>query len=590
MRWTRIAKDRGVGKEDLKTLAAALYKYTHCILGLGNGTRREKNTDGFCNMEAEEGTGEQGKDVEMKEEERVEIHDLPANQEAGLEEEGKNEEKMQVDSSENPPLESEKDVAMTDPEDSSNQIQAPDSPTEAVKSSVLAQEPGPKVPIEEVKSSMLVNEPDQAVPIEVVKSSVLAQEPDQAVPIEVVKSSVLAQEPDQAVPIEAVKSSVLVNEPDQAVPTEAVKSSVLAQEPEPMVPIEEVKSSVPFLEELKSEEQVSIHRPSSEGFTCVVDRHISENGKKVPIEPLQAAITQLRTEGKSWTDILAAVFGYRYDEDWRLRKIGKDEGFTFIEQKHYELLGDVILSYIQEVLKVKYHLQELWIPEEGPEGRQCNIFISPDFEQNTERCLLLIQGAGAVRAGQWARSVCINSKLTEGTVFPALDFAQSHGFSTIIFNPNMNYVNRQPIPGNNSMEAHSKFVWKKYIRKCQAQALFIIAHSCGGMCTTTLLEEFENDFVERVRAVAFTDSVHGAVRGSSQAKRHLASVSVDFVASRLSLKTLVSPLSRSYNSCVCVSSGHEKHEYTTGSAMPAIVEFFEEMLRTGRNLFLSSSL
>lgn len=332
-----------------------------------------------------------------------------------------------------------------------------------------------------------------------------------------------------------------------------------------------------------------VHHPVSEGFTCVVDQHISPDGKKVPIEPLKSAISQLRSEGKSWTDVLGAVFGYRYDEEWKLKKISKDEGFTFVEQKHYELLGDVILSYVQEVMRVKYLQKEVLIPEMPAEGPKCNIFLSQDFFTNSDRCLLLIQGAGAVRAGQWARSVCINAKLTEGTVFPALDFAQTHGFSTITFNPNMNYLENKPIPGSHSMEVHSLFVWKNYIRRSPATSLFIIAHSCGGMCTTELLRGYETEFIERVKAVAFTDSVHGGVHGSSAAKKHLGKVSVDFVASHLPLKAPVRTLEGSYNGCVCVSSGHNKHEYTTGSAMPAIVEFFETMLETGKNMFLKQT-
>jgi len=36
---------------------------------------------------------------------------------------------------------------------------------------------------------------------------------------------------------------------------------------------------------------------------------------------------------------------------------------------------------------------------------QAPIFISDDWETNTERALVLIQGTGDVRSGYWARSV-----------------------------------------------------------------------------------------------------------------------------------------------------------------------------------------
>jgi len=393
----------------------------------------------------------------------------------------------------------------------------------------------------------------------------------EAQPMDIDKTSDTTEKLEEDVP--------MAEEAENQAPTQAERDRNVLEESKstPLVAASEESKAV----------SAAIHHPLSAGSPCVVDRHISADGKKVPIDTLKLAVSQLRNEGRSWTQTLAIVFGYRYDEEWRLRKVSKDEGFTFIEQKHYELLGDVILSYVQEVMRVKYRQREIWIPENVQDGPKCNIFVSEDFETNRERCLLLIQGAGAVRAGQWARSVCINAKLTEGTVFPALDYAQSHGFSTIIFNPNMNYEQNQPILGSNSMETHSKFVWKHYIRKCPAQTLFIIAHSCGGMCTTEILSAFEDEFIERVKAVAFTDSVHGGVRGKA-AQAHLERVAVDFVASGLPLKAPVRSVHSSYNSCVCVSSGHQKHEYTTGSAMPAIVEFFDHMLSTRKNMFLDS--
>jgi len=50
----------------------------------------------------------------------------------------------------------------------------------------------------------------------------------------------------------------------------------------------------------------------------------------------------------------------------------------------------------------------------------------------------MIHGAGAVRAGQWARSVCINDNINRGTVFPAVETAISAGYSVLIANPNYN--------------------------------------------------------------------------------------------------------------------------------------------------------
>jgi hypothetical protein len=36
---------------------------------------------------------------------------------------------------------------------------------------------------------------------------------------------------------------------------------------------------------------------------------------------------------------------------------------------------------------------------------QCNIFISNDFYTNQDKLMIIMQGSGAVRAGQWARAL-----------------------------------------------------------------------------------------------------------------------------------------------------------------------------------------
>ena len=86
-------------------------------------------------------------------------------------------------------------------------------------------------------------------------------------------------------------------------------------------------------------------------------------------------------------------------------------------------------------MKETYKLKEILIPEDKhleEEYRHLpknNIFMSeefytPDVEKNKDkRALVLIQGTGAVRAGIWARSVCINESLETGSMLPFLKIA-----------------------------------------------------------------------------------------------------------------------------------------------------------------------
>ena len=51
--------------------------------------------------------------------------------------------------------------------------------------------------------------------------------------------------------------------------------------------------------------------------------------------------------------------------------------------------------------------------------------------------------------------------------------------------------------------------WDRYVTTAAAQHVVMVAHSFGGVCTVTLLEEREQAVLAKLRAVAFTDSVHG---------------------------------------------------------------------------------
>ncbi|KAJ5079270.1 hypothetical protein M0811_04291 [Anaeramoeba ignava] len=162
--------------------------------------------------------------------------------------------------------------------------------------------------------------------------------------------------------------------------------------------------------------------------------------------------------------------GYYYTKEKKLRQIKNDEKFEFVNQKHYEELGDLIVEYIYEQLVVEYKMEEIWLPlekdlkfsenykenieESELEKIRTNIFISKEFEKK-EKLMLLICGSGAVRAGQWARSLCINIDLNTGGVFPFLEEAEKQNCGVIIFNPNLTSV---------LITTKKKSFWKKQKR------------------------------------------------------------------------------------------------------------------------------
>lgn len=65
------------------------------------------------------------------------------------------------------------------------------------------------------------------------------------------------------------------------------------------------------------------------------------------------------------------------------------------------------------------------------------------------------------------------------------------------------------IPNSSSPEEHALYVWNKYIQPSSASVIAIVAHSYGGVVTLALADQLESELEQRVKAIAFTDSVHG---------------------------------------------------------------------------------
>ena len=175
-----------------------------------------------------------------------------------------------------------------------------------------------------------------------------------------------------------------------------------------------------------------------------------------------------------------------------------------------------------------YGLKEVWIGGSGPKN---NIYVSEDFTTNSEKCLVLLQGTGAVRAGVWARSVCINENLMLGSVFPMLQFAKENNFSVIVLNPNMSVdpISGAKIPNCQTMQDHCNYVWQNFIAKsktstanrCAAEKLAVVAHSAGGRCIAGWTEKYRAEFMERVEALVFTDAYYHAMFKQTWSKAQL---------------------------------------------------------------------
>jgi hypothetical protein len=132
-------------------------------------------------------------------------------------------------------------------------------------------------------------------------------------------------------------------------------------------------------------------------------------------------------------------FGYGYNENGEFRNLETGEPFHYITETHYEALGDFIVKEIQDMMVKDYDLVEKNLPEgnEYKNSPKVNIFMSKDA-LTCEKLMFIVQGSGAVRAGQWARSLCLNDKLSTGAILEYIKQAKSEGYGIIVFNPNLN--------------------------------------------------------------------------------------------------------------------------------------------------------
>eukprot|EP01119_Soliformovum_irregulare_P009878 TRINITY_DN2378_c1_g1_i2.p1 TRINITY_DN2378_c1_g1~~TRINITY_DN2378_c1_g1_i2.p1 ORF type:complete len:528 (-),score=126.03 TRINITY_DN2378_c1_g1_i2:269-1810(-) len=291
-------------------------------------------------------------------------------------------------------------------------------------------------------------------------------------------------------------------------------------------------------------------------------------------------------------------FGYKFDVNEKLVHAETGEKFHWVNQAHYDLLGDMIVPYIQQRIVKEFGFQEIRLPSHpNPPHAFTNIFVTPDLETNKDKLMLLIQGSGAVRAGQWARALCINDSLKSGSIIPYIVRAREEGYAIVVFNPNLNAVPKKEsrpshsemmtpgkpslksrdmidIDGHKSSLQHTITIWDTIASQSPAKHIVIVAHSAGGHCTTTLLRDRQKDILPRLKAVAFTDSVHSiSPKDPAPVRKFLKSHAKNWVMSSEALDT---PCHEGGSGCPCVSSGHEKHEHTSYSAIESVFKFLKK--------------
>ncbi|KAK1792179.1 hypothetical protein P4O66_012136, partial [Electrophorus voltai] len=137
-------------------------------------------------------------------------------------------------------------------------------------------------------------------------------------------------------------------------------------------------------------------------------------------------------------------FEYAFNEHGQLRHTKTGEPFVFNHkedlhrwnQKRYEALGEIITQHVYERLEQDCGLRRQTLPVDATEDEpKTFMYMSEDALSNPSRLLILIQGSGVVRAGQWARRLIINNDLDSGTQIPFITRAIEGSQSPEPLNP-----------------------------------------------------------------------------------------------------------------------------------------------------------
>lgn len=338
--------------------------------------------------------------------------------------------------------------------------------------------------------------------------------------------------------------------------------------------------------------QISLVRPLKDSCDASSDQSCFQMSEFLEDSERDNMGQYLSLKGKKREDAFPDTlegFGYKFNEEGKLRNIDTNEPFKFevkeddrmYNQKHYEALGEVITEYIYQLLEKDVKLNKVTVPVDAKDDEATSFFFMSDDALKNDKLMILIHGSGVVRAGQWARRLIINDDLESGTMLPYIKRATQEGYGVLITNGNENYVRRNkyrtPIRGSETPEKHFGYVWHNFISQAAAQTIVVVAHSYGGVVIVEGLQNCEG-IMERIKAIAFTDSVHSLShqRANKKLRAWMKKHSRNWLSSELPLDTVID-----YEGADCelVSAGTIKHEVTSHRAFGSIFNFFNEKLK-----------
>jgi len=275
-------------------------------------------------------------------------------------------------------------------------------------------------------------------------------------------------------------------------------------------------------------------------------------------------------DGLKEAEAAIAELGYEFLDGSRLTKVGTKgtAGFEWAGEVAYNALGDAVERYIQRRMESEFGLVRTTVAGVSGEGHPVPVWASAGATDGEGTLLLLIQGSGAVRPGQWARSLCINATLDDGACLRALRCARERGWETLVLNPNH--------PSAGDPRAHARSVSDAIVAPSRARRVAVLAHSAGGMAAAELLRHGGRELCDRVAAVALTDAIHDVAPDDPAHVREVyAWRCVDWCSG---LQGGGAGVTRAPDGVEIRPAGHPKHEWATAAAHDAVFEWLDDQL------------
>ena len=263
-----------------------------------------------------------------------------------------------------------------------------------------------------------------------------------------------------------------------------------------------------------------------------------------------------------------ADLGHTFNEKGHMVDTETGGGFEFNKfnnraknQERYEQLGDAVTETVYQLLEDEGLERRYFPQDEGEKEGKSFVFVSKDLAKD-KKCLVLINGSGVVRAGQWARSVIMNHDLYSGSMLPYIRQGVSEGYSVLVMNTNENIREGVRLTGSHTAEEHAQSVWEEFLS--EHLEVYIVAHSYGGVVVQDLIKNVPG-VKERVKRIGLTDSVHFTARDGDPNCEWFTERAVNWVGSKLELDTEVRVRNRFH--CRCRSAGTTEHVWTSAKSV-----------------------